>query len=158
MASAGIDNNVAENAIRPFMVEEKTGCSLEHLKVLMPAPPFTALSKLLRLIDLSITVTCAICLRNCLRRHRTILVTCCRKTFHLKNLSCPIWQVGGVIPAYVYLLIAYLNFKAQLGASMQQILRVLQLNLFQRCALADLFRPPDKQQPVSPQLLLWEKL
>ena len=53
-----------------------------------------------------------------------------------------------------YLFIAYLNFKAKLGNYMQHILRVLQLNLFEQRALADLFRPPDKQQPVSPKLLL----
>ncbi|MCP3887669.1 MAG: IS4 family transposase [Desulfobulbaceae bacterium] len=58
----------------------------------------------------------------------------------------------------VYLLIAYLNYKAKLGSSMQQILRVLQLNLFERRSLISLFRPPDKQIPVSPQFLLWRQL
>jgi hypothetical protein len=54
--------------------------------------------------------------------------------------------------------IAYLSFKAKLGRSMRQILSVLQLNLFERCALVDLFIPPDKKIPVSPQLLLWDNL
>jgi len=78
------------------------------------------------------------------------------KTFLGTSRNAVLTQVW--IALCVYLLIAYLNFKANLGNSMQQILRVLQLNLFERRALADLFRPPDKQQPVSPQLLLWGQL
>jgi len=78
------------------------------------------------------------------------------KTFLGTSRNAVLTQVW--IALCVYLLIAYLNFKAKLGASMQQILRVLQLNLFERRALADLFRPPDRQQPVSPQLLLWNQL
>ena len=78
------------------------------------------------------------------------------KTFLGTSRNAVLSQVW--IALCVYLLIAYLNFKANLGNSMQQILRVLQLNLFERRALADLFRPPDKQQPVSPQLLLWGQL
>jgi len=78
------------------------------------------------------------------------------KTFLGTSRNAVLSQIW--IALCVYLLIAYLNFKAKLGNSMQQILRVLQLNLFERRALADLFRPPDKQQPVSPQLLLWSQL
>ena len=78
------------------------------------------------------------------------------KTFLGTSRNAVLTQVW--IALCVYLLIAYLNFKANLGSSMQQILRVLQLNLFERRALADLFRPPDKQQPVSPQLFLWGQL
>lgn len=56
----------------------------------------------------------------------------------------------------VYLLLSFLKFKAKLGVSLTAILRVLQLNLFERRPLIDLLRPPDKTQPiVSPQLLLW---
>jgi len=58
----------------------------------------------------------------------------------------------------VYLIVAYLNFKAKFDGSMQQIIRVLQLNLFERRALIDLFKPPNKKQPVSPQFLLWSQL
>ena len=59
----------------------------------------------------------------------------------------------------VYLILAFLKFKAKLGVSLTQILRVLQLNLFERRPLLDLFKPPDKaQRIVSPQLLLWGKL
>ena len=78
------------------------------------------------------------------------------KTFLGTSPNAVLTQVW--IALCVYLLIAYLNFKAKLGASMQQILRVLQLNLFERRDLVDLFRPPDRQQPVSPQLLLWNQL
>jgi len=78
------------------------------------------------------------------------------KTFLGTSRNAVLTQVW--VALCVYLLIAYLNFKAKLGASMQQILRVLQLNLFERRALVELFKPPDKQRPVSPQLLLWRQL
>jgi len=55
----------------------------------------------------------------------------------------------------VYLLVAFLNFKAKFGLSMQRILRILQINLFERRNLMELFKPPDKQPIISPQLLLW---
>jgi hypothetical protein len=58
----------------------------------------------------------------------------------------------------VYLLVAYLNFKAKLGTTMQQILRVLQLNLFTKRNLIELFIPTVAQRTVSPQILLWENL
>lgn len=58
----------------------------------------------------------------------------------------------------VYLILAYLKFKAQLGSSMQQILRLLQLNLFARRDLIELFKPPSTQHTVSPQFLLWKNL
>lgn len=58
----------------------------------------------------------------------------------------------------VYLLVAYISFKVKLGNSMHQILRVLQLNLFEQRNLKDLFKPPDRQIIVSPQFLLWENL
>lgn len=59
----------------------------------------------------------------------------------------------------VYLLLSYLKFKAKLGMSLTAILRLLQLNLFERRYLVDLLKPPDIKQPVvSPQLLLWNQL
>ena len=51
-----------------------------------------------------------------------------------------------------------LKFKARLGASLQQMLRLLQLNLFERRNLIGLFKPPEKQPAVSPQLLLFQYL
>jgi hypothetical protein len=41
---------------------------------------------------------------------------------------------------------------------MQQILRVLQLNLFTKRNLIELFKPTAVQRAVSPQILLWENL
>lgn len=59
----------------------------------------------------------------------------------------------------VYLLLSFLKFKAKLGISLTTILRLLQLNLFERRTLLDLLKPPDKTKlPVSPQLLLWNQL
>ncbi len=52
----------------------------------------------------------------------------------------------------VYLLLAWLKFKSKLGLSAQQMLRLLQLNLFERRNLEHLFRPP-KITP-NPQLAL----
>ncbi len=76
------------------------------------------------------------------------------KTFLGTSRNAVLTQVW--IALCVYLLVAFLNFKAKLGSSMQQVLRVLQLNLFARRNLFDLFRPPDRQLPVSPQYLLWD--
>lgn len=78
------------------------------------------------------------------------------KTFLGTSRNAVLTQVW--IALCVYLLIAFLNFKAKLGSSMQQILRVLQLNLFSRCNLRDLFKPPNRQPVVSPQFLLWGNL
>ena len=59
----------------------------------------------------------------------------------------------------VYLLLSFLKFKAKLAASLTEILRLLQLNLFSRRTLMDLLKPPDKiERVVSPQLLLWNQL
>ncbi|SHO49477.1 transposase, partial [Desulfopila aestuarii] len=56
----------------------------------------------------------------------------------------------------LYLLLAYLKFQANLGLSLSGILRLLQLNLFDRRSMTDLFKPPDNPQTIkSPQLLLW---
>jgi len=52
----------------------------------------------------------------------------------------------------VYLLLAYLKFKSKLGKSLQQILRLLQLNLFARRSLLTLLRPPDNDGLPPPQL------
>jgi len=58
----------------------------------------------------------------------------------------------------VYLLLAFLKFKAKLGISMQQMLRLLQLNLFERRNLIELFKPPDPQPVDFVQFSLWAKL
>ncbi len=53
---------------------------------------------------------------------------------------------------------AFLNFKAKLGCSLQQMLRLLQLNLFAKRDLMEIFKPPQLQHTVSPQLLLYNNL
>ena len=45
----------------------------------------------------------------------------------------------------VYLLLAFLKFKAKIDLSMQQMLRLLQLNLFERRDLLALLKPPEPQ-------------
>jgi len=54
----------------------------------------------------------------------------------------------------VYLLLAYLKFQSRLQQSLQQIIRLLQLNLFARRSLSDLLRPPDLTHSPPPQLRL----
>ena len=78
------------------------------------------------------------------------------KTFLGTTSNAVLTQVW--IALCVYLMLAYLKFKAKLGSSMQQILRLLQLNLFARRDLIELFKPPLTQIPVSPQILLWKNL
>ncbi len=51
----------------------------------------------------------------------------------------------------IYLLLAYLKFSSQIGQSMQQILRLLQLNLFDRRDLRNLL-VGDPPEPLIPQL------
>jgi transposase len=60
----------------------------------------------------------------------------------------------------VYLLLCFFKFMAKFRGSISQILRLLQLNLFERRPLSDLLRPPDKvkQHAISPQFLLWGQL
>ena len=78
------------------------------------------------------------------------------KTFFGTSSNAVLTQIW--IAFCVYLLVTYLNFKAKLGGSMQQILRLLQLNLFARRDLIELFRPKSSQIPDSPQRLIWENL
>jgi len=58
----------------------------------------------------------------------------------------------------VYLLLAFLKFKAKLDLSLQQMLRLLQLNLFERRDLLKLLEPPTPQPAEYRQFLLFEKL
>ncbi len=52
----------------------------------------------------------------------------------------------------VYLLLAFLKFQSKISKSLQQILRLLQLNLFARRSLIDLLQPPDQCGLSPPQL------
>jgi putative transposase len=54
-----------------------------------------------------------------------------------------------------YLLLCMFKFLAKIPASLQNILRVIQLNLFRRCTLKELFEPPpmkDKNCRINSQL------
>jgi hypothetical protein len=65
------------------------------------------------------------------------------KTFLGTSKNAVLTQIW--IALCVYLLLAFLKFKAQIGLSMQQMLRLLQLNLFERRDLLALFKPPEPQ-------------
>ena len=54
----------------------------------------------------------------------------------------------------VYLLLAFLKFQSKIDKSLQQIIRLLQLNLFTRRSLLDLLQPPDQPGLPPPQLKL----
>ena len=78
------------------------------------------------------------------------------KTFLGTSHNAVLTQIW--IALCVYLLLAFLKFKAKLGISMQQMLRLLQLNLFERRDLIELFKPPAPQPVDYRQFLLFEKL
>jgi Transposase DDE domain/Domain of unknown function (DUF4372) len=54
----------------------------------------------------------------------------------------------------LYLLLAYLKFQSRVSKSLQQILRLLQTNLFIRRPLLELLKPLQPQPPPQPQLRL----
>ena len=57
-------------------------------------------------------------------------------------------QIG--IAMCVYLLLSYIRFLHKIQPSLQQMLRLLQLNLFERRALPELLRGEPPEPPVSP--------
>jgi hypothetical protein len=78
------------------------------------------------------------------------------KTFLGTSRNAVLTQVW--IALCVYLLLAFLKFRAKLCISMQQMLRLLQLNLFERRNLIELFKPPSPQPTDCMQFSLWAKL
>lgn len=52
----------------------------------------------------------------------------------------------------LYLLLAYLKFQSRIGKSLQQILRLLQINLFIRRPLLELLQPIKHHPPPHPQM------
>ena len=54
----------------------------------------------------------------------------------------------------MYLLLAYLKFVMRLRWSLHQMLQVLQLNMFERRPLQDLFTTPSLPAPSGSQLSL----
>ena len=63
------------------------------------------------------------------------------KTFLGTSENAVLTQIW--IALCVYLVLAYLTFMSKTGASMQQFLRLLQLNLFDRRSFESLFKPPE---------------
>ncbi|MCW8915459.1 MAG: IS4 family transposase [Magnetovibrio sp.] len=55
----------------------------------------------------------------------------------------------------IYLILAYFKFQARLGQSLQQITRLIHVNLFARRDIMALFRPPPDQGTKTDQLALW---
>jgi len=78
------------------------------------------------------------------------------KTFLGTSRNAVLTQIW--IALIVYLLLAFLKFKAKIGASIQQMLRLLQLNLFERRNLIELFKPPAPQPTECMQILLFNNL
>ena len=75
------------------------------------------------------------------------------KTFLGTSRNAVLTQIW--IALCVYLLLSFLKFKAKLGLSLQQMMRLLQLNLFERRNLIELFKPPDHQPIDCRQFLLF---
>jgi len=78
------------------------------------------------------------------------------KTFLGTSRNAVLTQIW--VALIVYLLLAFLKFKAKVGLSMQQILRLLQLNLFERRNFIDLIKPPAPQLIEHRQFLLFQNL
>lgn len=57
-----------------------------------------------------------------------------------------------MIALCVYLILAYLKFQSGIAHSLQQISRLIHLNLFARRGLIELFKPPPDHHIASPQL------
>ena len=74
------------------------------------------------------------------------------KTFLGTSPNAVLSQIWVAVCAY--LLLAYLRFQATTGWSMQQILRLLQLNLFERRTLHQLLRPPTPKPDQNQDLQL----
>lgn len=74
-----------------------------------------------------------------------------KQNLHIKGFlgtsrNAVMTQIWVVLCAY--LLLAFLKFQAKLRQSMQQILRLLQLNLFERRDFKELFVPPNLNLPL----------
>lgn len=78
------------------------------------------------------------------------------KTFLGTSRNAVLTQVW--IALCVYLLLAFLKYKAKLGITMQKMSRLLQLNLFEKRNLIELFKPPAPQPLDYVQFSLWGKL
>lgn len=59
-----------------------------------------------------------------------------------------------IVALCVYLMLTYLKFQARISQSLQQMSRLIHLNLFARRNLIELFKPPPDQKTIFPQLRL----
>jgi len=57
-----------------------------------------------------------------------------------------------MIALCIYLILSFIKFQSKLDQSLQQIIRLIQTNLFSRRSLFDLFRPPIENQNPSMQM------
>ena len=78
------------------------------------------------------------------------------KTFLGTSRNAVLTQIW--IALIVYLLLAFLKFKAKIGHSLEQMLRLLPLNLFERRNFIDLFKPPAPQLVECRQFLMFKNL
>ena len=62
------------------------------------------------------------------------------KSFIGNSPNAVLSQVYAALIAY--LLLCYLKFLCRLGLSLQQLVQLLQLNLFRRCTIQELLQPP----------------
>ena len=65
------------------------------------------------------------------------------KSFIGNSLNAVMTQL--YVALIAYLLLCMFKFLSKLPASLQNLLRVIQLNLFRRCSLEELFEPPPKE-------------
>jgi putative transposase len=72
------------------------------------------------------------------------------KTFIGNTDNAVMTQV--MIALCIYLILAYLKFQSRIVQSLQQISRLIHLNLFARRDLIELFKPPPDPDIASPQL------
>jgi putative transposase len=75
------------------------------------------------------------------------------KTFMGTSKNAVLTQIW--IAMCVYLMLAFIRFQSKLGKSMQQILRILQLNLFEKRDLMALLRgDPPRERVLNPDQML----
>lgn len=71
------------------------------------------------------------------------------KTFFGKSKNAVMTQIW--IAMCIYLILAFLKFESKTKQSMQQILRLLQTNLFEKRSLGDLIMGPSRVDPSGPE-------
>lgn len=65
------------------------------------------------------------------------------KTFIGNSRNAVMTQI--YVALIAYLLLCMMKYLSKVSASLQNILRVIQLNLFRKCSLEELFKPPPKE-------------